>query len=121
MQGSPLPKKQIRRLHKVGTMSFVCENCGARVPISAKTCPGCGRRFSSIRCPACGFTGEDDLFKDGCPVCGYLAANTVASKLKRHKNTSYTRTEDTGALPPWAYIITLALAAIIITLFFHII
>jgi len=50
---------------------FFCDNCGREVDNGAKTCPGCGRFFSSIRCPSCGFTGEDKLFRNGCPSCGY--------------------------------------------------
>jgi len=49
---------------------FFCENCGAEVPRSAKNCPQCGRIFSSVKCPSCGFVGEENQFKHGCPSCG---------------------------------------------------
>jgi hypothetical protein len=52
---------------------FFCESCGAAVPLAEKQCPRCGRYFASIRCPACGFTGEEGLFDQGCPACGYTA------------------------------------------------
>jgi hypothetical protein len=39
--------------------------------MSAKSCPACGRFFASVRCPQCGFTGKDEDFARGCPVCGY--------------------------------------------------
>ncbi|MDR2177536.1 MAG: hypothetical protein LBP20_05780 [Treponema sp.] len=50
---------------------FFCDNCGAEVEMSAKNCPACGRFFASVRCPKCGFTGKDEDFIRGCPVCGY--------------------------------------------------
>ncbi|MDR0501766.1 MAG: zinc ribbon domain-containing protein [Treponema sp.] len=50
---------------------FFCDNCGSEVDNGAKTCPGCGRFFSSVRCPSCGFSGDDKLFLKGCPSCGY--------------------------------------------------
>jgi predicted RNA-binding Zn-ribbon protein involved in translation (DUF1610 family) len=50
---------------------FFCDNCGAEVAMSAKSCPQCGRFFASVRCPKCGFTGRDEDFAQGCPVCGY--------------------------------------------------
>ncbi|MFP4483219.1 MAG: double zinc ribbon domain-containing protein [Spirochaetaceae bacterium] len=53
---------------------FYCENCGKEVRASAKVCPHCGRFFSAVRCPVCGFTGESRLFLQGCPSCGYAGA-----------------------------------------------
>jgi hypothetical protein len=50
---------------------FYCENCGGEVRANAKVCPHCGRFFSDVRCPACGFTGDSKLFVYGCPSCGY--------------------------------------------------
>jgi predicted amidophosphoribosyltransferase len=52
---------------------FFCDNCGSEVDSGAKACPQCGRFFSSVRCPSCGYTGEDKLFINGCPSCGYSA------------------------------------------------
>jgi hypothetical protein len=37
----------------------------------AKVCPKCGRFFSAVRCPNCGYTGEGREFTYGCPSCGY--------------------------------------------------
>ncbi|MDR0399702.1 MAG: zinc ribbon domain-containing protein [Treponema sp.] len=53
---------------------FFCDNCGAEVPMSAKSCPRCGRFFASVRCPECGFTGQEEDFVQGCPECGYSSS-----------------------------------------------
>lgn len=58
----------------VKTSRFFCENCAREVKHDAKICPGCGRFFSSVRCPRCSFSGEADLFVFGCPSCGYDGA-----------------------------------------------
>jgi len=86
---------------------FFCDNCGQEIDIKAKSCPHCGRFFASILCPACGFSGEDKLFLNGCPSCGY---SEPAGK----------RAVDTivkGILPGWAFLISilvlLALVAVL--------
>ena len=50
---------------------FFCEHCGAEVGRDERACPECGRFFSAVRCPRCGFSGSAGKFADGCPVCGY--------------------------------------------------
>jgi uncharacterized membrane protein YvbJ len=50
---------------------FFCDNCGIEVGRDAKACPQCGRYFAKVRCPSCGFTGEEGVFSQGCPSCGY--------------------------------------------------
>jgi predicted RNA-binding Zn-ribbon protein involved in translation (DUF1610 family) len=50
---------------------FFCENCGTEVKAHARVCPKCGRFFSAVRCPNCGYTGEGREFLHGCPSCGY--------------------------------------------------
>ncbi len=50
---------------------FFCEHCGAEVGRDDKSCPVCGRFFSAVRCPRCGFSGSTTRFAHGCPVCGY--------------------------------------------------
>jgi hypothetical protein len=91
---------------------FFCENCGAEVPLRAKNCPGCGRAFSAVRCPACNFTGEESLFKDGCPVCGYLPQKAPATK-KAPRNEPRS-----APLPFWVYLVSglAALAVMILVL-----
>ena len=51
---------------------FVCENCGKDVPYNAQACSFCGRFFSGVKCPVCNASGRAELFKNGCPNCGYL-------------------------------------------------
>ena len=34
--------------------------------------PSCGRTFTAVRCPRCGFEGGAKQFARGCPECGYL-------------------------------------------------
>ncbi len=50
---------------------FFCEYCGTEVRQSDKFCRHCGKFFSSVKCPSCGFSGDSKLFRDGCPACGY--------------------------------------------------
>lgn len=50
---------------------FFCENCGKEVRGGATICPSCGRLFTAVRCPQCGYEGNDSEFSSGCPVCGY--------------------------------------------------
>jgi uncharacterized membrane protein YvbJ len=94
---------------------FFCDNCGTEVPRDEVKCPECGRYFSSVRCPACGFTGEVSSFKGGCPVCGY------SSKAGSEKNNDASRAnpqeskKPKGALPVWAYILSASVLIAILT------
>jgi predicted RNA-binding Zn-ribbon protein involved in translation (DUF1610 family) len=81
---------------------FFCDNCGAEVGRDLEKCPRCGRFFASVRCPACGFTGEERLFKNGCPSCGYSAPPTRASGGGRRKDTG-----PAGPLPLWVYLVSI--------------
>lgn len=84
---------------------FFCEHCGAEVGRDEKSCRRCGRFFSSVRCPSCGFAGREDLFAEGCPVCGY--SSTSAPSPRRGPS-------DAPAAPPlpfWVYLLTLAALA----------
>jgi ssDNA-binding Zn-finger/Zn-ribbon topoisomerase 1 len=84
---------------------FFCENCGAEVPLHAKRCPGCGRFFSSVRCPSCGFTGEESLFAKGCPSCGYSVTPSSAA------TTKSAGIRPAAALPLWVYLVSAAILA----------
>jgi RNA polymerase subunit RPABC4/transcription elongation factor Spt4 len=53
---------------------YFCEFCGSEVRKDARVCPHCGRFFSSVKCPRCGYVGKADDFARGCPVCGYAEA-----------------------------------------------
>ena len=59
--------------NKKTSRDFFCENCGSHVSANAKKCPNCGKEFVAVRCPKCSFSGKEELFADGCPVCGYSA------------------------------------------------
>jgi uncharacterized membrane protein YvbJ len=99
---------------------FFCENCGAEVPRDEKKCPECGRFFASVRCPSCGFIGEQGQFKEGCPICGYSTAKPPSNskKQKNQKNRSENRKPDVS-LPFWVYILTAAVfTAILAALLF---
>ncbi len=50
---------------------YFCENCGEEVAANARVCPHCGKFFSAVRCPNCGYMGGVDVFKNGCPKCHY--------------------------------------------------
>jgi predicted RNA-binding Zn-ribbon protein involved in translation (DUF1610 family) len=81
---------------------FFCDNCGEEVPVNEKRCPQCGRFFSSIRCPRCGFIGDDALFKEGCPACGYSAEARSAPGPARAPR------QKASPLPLWVYLVTAA-------------
>ena len=53
---------------------FFCDHCGCEVPPRTSVCPKCGRFFTSVQCPNCGFEGQAGLFARGCPSCGYLVS-----------------------------------------------
>jgi hypothetical protein len=101
------------------TPRFFCESCGAEVPMNAKSCPGCGKFFASVRCPACGFVGEEGLFHGGCPVCGYSASpdgKRISWPGKEGKESA----GFAGSLPLWVYIIAvLALLIVLAAIFFR--
>ncbi len=59
--------------NKKNSRDFFCENCGSHVSANAKKCPNCGKEFVAVRCPKCYFSGKQELFTGGCPVCGYSA------------------------------------------------
>jgi predicted RNA-binding Zn-ribbon protein involved in translation (DUF1610 family) len=102
-----------------GAAKFFCENCGAEVNRNADRCPSCGRIFASVRCPACGFTGEEERFKKGCPVCGYCAApgNESEGRGSQPAGKLNTGGKAVGKLPLWVYVLaalSLAVAAALV-------
>jgi predicted RNA-binding Zn-ribbon protein involved in translation (DUF1610 family) len=96
---------------------FFCENCGAEVSRNAKSCPSCGKSFASVRCSACGFTGEESLFQKGCPLCGY--SPSAGPERDKGPQIPFPREDPAGSLPLWVYFLTgIALAAVGTVLFF---
>ncbi|MCL2007741.1 MAG: hypothetical protein FWG77_06600 [Treponema sp.] len=93
---------------------FFCEGCGKEVPIDGKKCPNCGKYFASVRCPSCGFIGDDAAFIGGCPICNYSASQGPPQSNKKDLRPA-------GALPFWVYILTAAaFTAVIAALFFRV-
>ncbi len=111
------------------TAKFFCEFCDYEVPIDARFCPRCGHFFASVRCPVCGKTGDQNLFRHGCPQCGYgsspsaktSGAQSGDAKKERRKfklpkfNAQVNLPEGEkrnipiGTLPIWVYIVVLFL------------
>ena len=101
---------------------FFCDNCGTEVSRDQHACPKCGRFFASVRCPACGFSGEEKLFAKGCPSCGYSAPK-AAPKARNAKQRGRAKPPKiaAGPLPLWVYVVSAAallfvLAALVIVL-----
>lgn len=72
-------------------------------------CPHCGKFFASIRCPKCGFSGDDDTFNDGCPVCGYYAQLSDRAGSRQNSPSS-----PVSGAAPWLYIVSIALLAMLL-------
>jgi predicted amidophosphoribosyltransferase len=91
---------------------YFCEHCGKEVRRDAPLCPYCGRFFSSVRCPKCGFSGDVAEFDSGCPVCGYAEAATAAPEPFKAPPETVT------PLPIWVYIAAAAalVAAVLLLL-----
>ena len=84
---------------------FFCENCGAEVEQDSRFCKKCGRFFTSVRCPCCGFVGPANIFANGCPKCGYAETGT---KNKNNYNIQAKRKNADAPLPIWIYLFTIA-------------
>ncbi|MDR2073500.1 MAG: hypothetical protein LBP60_08730 [Spirochaetaceae bacterium] len=68
--------------------------------------------FVFVRCPQCGFSGEESLFTQGCPGCGYCAPVPKPGEGSAWPDAG-PRPVAAGKLPPWVYILAgLALAAV---------
>ena len=97
---------------------FYCENCGREVNSNLNTCPGCGEKFISVRCPSCGYTGNAELFKKNCPNCGY----TGDIKEKVSKDKCMKAVKSTKLLSSRGYIIIIlfmmGLIALLLRLYF---
>lgn len=101
-----------------GKPRFFCESCGKEVPLNASRCPHCGRVFSDVHCPACGFSGPASLFSSGCPVCGYSAPSSQERGGDRGGKNPLGGVEK---LPPWVIVVTVAAVVAVMTAAFFII
>jgi len=83
---------------------FFCESCGHEVKQNAKICLHCGKFFSSVKCPACGFSGDSPAFNEGCPVCGYA----VFGQGKKKPQAPVSGKKDApDPLPWWMYLVSI--------------
>jgi rRNA maturation protein Nop10 len=84
--------------------------------MNAKACPHCGRYFASVRCPSCGFTGDENTFRNGCPSCGYSVP--PANNGKSAYAPIPEKKVPAGPLPLWVYILSIGafIAAVAILL-----
>jgi len=83
---------------------YFCEHCGLEVKRDAHVCPGCGRFFSSVKCPKCGYSGNAGKFRSGCPVCGYSGA-----VVDSYRPVSGGKRRETIPLSTWLYLLAFAL------------
>lgn len=67
-------------------LRFFCEQCGTEVPRNTVRCPACGRYFTAIQCPQCGFRGSEEDFASGCPRCGYMRVQEVPARKRPRKD-----------------------------------
>jgi hypothetical protein len=111
--------------NKTNQIRFFCDRCGFEVAHDTKSCPSCGRSFSSVRCPACNFAGDVSFFENGCPVCGYSTPPppsvkpAVPDKAQKAEQFVPERKPRTS-LPLWIYILTgIALLSAGAALFFQ--
>jgi len=95
---------------------FFCDNCGARVDRNTRCCPQCGCYFEFVRCPQCGFTGEEKLFSKGCPDCGYCAGKT--NDQQQQKKAPKQPLPPFGKLPLWVYVVALLVLLLVALLLF---
>ncbi len=79
--------------------SFYCENCGKEVPADVSSCPYCGKRFFSVKCPVCSYSGPAPEFTKGCPSCGYLRPPEDLHTAGEHE----TPVKEKKQLPRWVY------------------
>lgn len=89
---------------------FFCENCGSEVRQNDKVCAKCGRFFSSVKCPSCGYSGDSAIFRDGCPVCGYAFAGADRGR----PGQGGAKGESIDPLPWWVYAVTFTLCAALV-------
>ena len=121
-------------MSKSKSAKYYCENCGEEVAANARFCPHCGRFFSAVRCPKCGYMGAVTAFKDGCPKCHYAMtpddifgtstnlseskkndkSNKQQRKKKKEKKIKHNSDVRNDDVPVWLYIVSLIVLFVII-------
>lgn len=94
---------------------FYCDNCGKEVSLSRGKCPSCGQSFIAVRCPECGFEDRPHLFKNGCPICGYLSPQPKTNGIPVAEK------KPTPTIPPWVFKVlgvVLAVAILVLLIIF---
>jgi hypothetical protein len=87
--------------------------------MSAKSCPQCGRFFASVRCPKCGFTGRDEDFARGCPVCGYSTPPAPAGPGKPGPAKARPPGGEAGAPSIWIYLLASLILICVLALLYN--
>jgi predicted RNA-binding Zn-ribbon protein involved in translation (DUF1610 family) len=112
----------MKKMKKKKKPRFYCDSCGTEVAASANCCPRCGKFFSSIRCPKCFWTGDQEAFANGCPNCGYSTPGTgnrakagAAGQLKSGSSANR-RGNSPVAMPSWFYIAAISFFVLIFAL-----
>lgn len=67
-----------------------------------------------MKCPACGFSADSRIFRDGCPVCGY--ALTASTKTADEKSVAKKKADQIDPLPLWIYLVSFLLLTGLIVL-----
>lgn len=92
---------------------FFCDFCGEEVPANTSRCPGCGKIFTAVKCPKCGYMGKADNFNSGCPSCSYLMDKEELAK------EEFKPVKKAPLFKPWIYRLALfALAFVLLFLLF---
>lgn len=78
---------------------YFCEYCDTEVGESDEVCPKCGRRFSSVVCESCGYSGAPDEFSNGCPKCGHAEKRKSADAAAVNGNPK----RNAAFIPMWVY------------------
>jgi len=92
---------------------YFCDFCGEEVPANTPRCPRCGKIFTAVKCPKCGYMGKADDFNSGCPSCSYLIDKEELDKEELKP------VEKAPPFKPWIYRAALfALAALLFFLLF---
>ncbi|MDR2467338.1 MAG: hypothetical protein LBD22_00035 [Spirochaetaceae bacterium] len=91
---------------------FFCDHCGSEVDAGENRCPSCGRFFAAVRCPQCGFSGEEAAFQGGCPSCGYSSRQGSSAKKQAPTTSKKSGSES------WLYGVAIAVLILLLTLLF---